>query len=211
MFFGLVSRVRDLCDVVPDFPPAIAQVVARAAERDPEQRYASAEDFADALERAGASAGGLATAKRVGDFVTAVLGVSLEDRKNRIAAETFAQAEIDAPTASSVPLGRGTRKSARVRSLAIAAAAIAGVGATALAVTRPWRPRVPAGPSLAATVIVAEPAVPASGAPTAPSSTLASDPLAEPTASSPTKTGAPTRSKTPPARLPKFRQNPYAR
>ena len=41
-----------LHEKVPDFPPAIEQVVMKALAKDPEDRYASVKDFADVLETA---------------------------------------------------------------------------------------------------------------------------------------------------------------
>src|SRR5690606_27187004 len=57
-----------------DVPPAVDAVVARALARDPERRYQTAREFADALDAAGAIPPGVVLAQLVGEACGARLG-----------------------------------------------------------------------------------------------------------------------------------------
>lgn len=66
----------------PDLPAALDAVVMRALERDPEKRYASAHDFAVAIEQA---APGAASARKVADWVNELAPEALASRARMIA------------------------------------------------------------------------------------------------------------------------------
>jgi serine/threonine-protein kinase len=72
-----ILRVSEL---QPDLEPRLSEVVARALERDPGRRYASAAAFADALEEAVAPA----RPTQVATWVESLLGQKLTARRDRI-------------------------------------------------------------------------------------------------------------------------------
>ncbi len=70
--------------VVPDLPDAIEAVVMQALERNPDDRFATAARFANELERASASVGGLASVKVVASYVQSVAGPKIERERWRL-------------------------------------------------------------------------------------------------------------------------------
>lgn len=76
----LTEDVPDLRTIVPGVSPLLAQAVARATQRDPAQRYASACDFARALEH-GAE---LVTARAVGEWARKTAGERLGRLSQRL-------------------------------------------------------------------------------------------------------------------------------
>ncbi len=90
-----------------DLPTPIEDVCLKALERDPDKRFASAGDFADALEEAAGSL--LATPKTVGKFVAQVVPPNLDRRRavmqSTPGAHEAAQAEVVAITPQQ-PSGR---------------------------------------------------------------------------------------------------------
>jgi serine/threonine-protein kinase len=68
----------------PEVPREISEVVMRALEREPELRYASAADFADALEAAARTAHLHASHREVAAFVTARSGDRLNERREKV-------------------------------------------------------------------------------------------------------------------------------
>ncbi len=65
--------------------PLIEDLVARACERDPTKRFASAFDMASAIEEMGRETGWVATHADVARFLDALIGVDLSRRRTRIA------------------------------------------------------------------------------------------------------------------------------
>lgn len=80
---GVVPPLRTL---QPSLHPAIEAVVARSLERDPQRRFASAADFADALESAAIKAGVLGTQRDVMNHVQRVLGPILVQQREAVRA-----------------------------------------------------------------------------------------------------------------------------
>jgi eukaryotic-like serine/threonine-protein kinase len=79
--------------IAPDLPVALDAVVLRGLERDPERRFATARDMAEALERAVAPA----TAGKIGAWVEDLASPKLAERSADLAAvETYARS-IDLP------------------------------------------------------------------------------------------------------------------
>jgi eukaryotic-like serine/threonine-protein kinase len=78
----LDKPIPSLTEINPSFPKAIADVLARALERDKEKRFATAAEFAEALETA-ATPLGIATSKQVSAYVRLVAGESIEGLMRR--------------------------------------------------------------------------------------------------------------------------------
>ena len=77
-----IPRLRE---VSPGYPQALDDVVARALQRDPDARFDSAADFADALEEA-AEPLGIATPKQVGAYVRETAGEIIDSVMRRVRA-----------------------------------------------------------------------------------------------------------------------------
>jgi serine/threonine-protein kinase len=76
-------------------PAAFDAVVLRALERNPDDRFASAQEMEDALREAAVAAGALGTRREVGDWVKATFADELSARRTAIrAAATPARASI---------------------------------------------------------------------------------------------------------------------
>jgi serine/threonine protein kinase len=78
------TKIPDARDVAPDVPGAIAEVTAKALERDASRRFASAAEMADALERAARACGAVASAKEVGALVADLCGEEIERRREAV-------------------------------------------------------------------------------------------------------------------------------
>ncbi|MDP3276281.1 MAG: protein kinase [Deltaproteobacteria bacterium] len=83
LLFEPIPRLRD---VAPTVPAALDSVVARALERDPTKRFASAVEFADALERASKVFGGPASTKAVAAHLQKVSGDKLAKDRAQVLA-----------------------------------------------------------------------------------------------------------------------------
>lgn len=88
---GTLSRVlndpiSNLQAVAPDVDAALSDVAMKALERDRDKRYATAAQFADALERAAAAAGKLASPKELAAYVTSVLGDEIAQQRDAVRA-----------------------------------------------------------------------------------------------------------------------------
>jgi eukaryotic-like serine/threonine-protein kinase len=70
----------------PMVPAALEAVVARALERDRSKRYATAAEFADALERASRVVGALGTHKDVAAHLDVVLGTEISQQREAVRA-----------------------------------------------------------------------------------------------------------------------------
>ncbi len=80
--------------VVPSIPPQLDQIVLKALERDASHRFATAREFAIALERAGA----VALNREVGEWVEEIGGDALAHRAERVA-------EIESISTAGAPFG----------------------------------------------------------------------------------------------------------
>jgi eukaryotic-like serine/threonine-protein kinase len=165
------DAIPDLERVAPHLSRELAVAVRGALERDPKVRYATAAEFADAIEAAAATRDGIAAQRDVAAFVKETLGEEIEQQREAVRA-WLARSEPSHPRltpltspssvsvgAMSIPDGvqsvtRGLAAGAaphrsRTR-LAVAAAlatSLAGIGGFWLARgTRPAEPPVPAAP-----------------------------------------------------------------
>ncbi|MEZ4248362.1 MAG: protein kinase [Polyangiales bacterium] len=79
----LQDPIPNVSDLVPDLAP-FDEVLSRALARDPEARFQSAEEFAEALERVARDNGGIASVRGVGAEVRKWLAEKLETQRGRI-------------------------------------------------------------------------------------------------------------------------------
>lgn len=110
----LEAEVPQPGQLVPSVPPALDSIVLRALERDPARRFATAREFAIALEHAGA----VALNREVGEWVEDIGGEVLARRAERVA-------EIESISTAGSPFGAQAQELAAHRqSLADADAAV---------------------------------------------------------------------------------------
>lgn len=83
VLFEPIPRLRD---VDPAVPAALDAVAARALERDPDKRYATCFEFADALERAARATRLTASARDVAAYVQSVLGQEIQQQREAVRA-----------------------------------------------------------------------------------------------------------------------------
>ncbi len=82
----LFEPIPRLKDHAPTLPSMLEQTVMRALDRDPNARYATAMQFADAIERATRMLGGPANHRVVAAFIQKVAGERIARERGRIAA-----------------------------------------------------------------------------------------------------------------------------
>ncbi len=82
LLFEPIPRLRD---VAPSVPASLEQVVMKALERDPNNRYKSAYDFADAIERATKVLGGPGNHRTVAAYLQKICGERIQRERGRIA------------------------------------------------------------------------------------------------------------------------------
>lgn len=75
-----------LHEAAPHVDPALSEIVMKALERDRDKRYATAAEFADALERVATALGKLAAPKELAQYVTGVLGAEIEQQRDAVRA-----------------------------------------------------------------------------------------------------------------------------
>ena len=128
---------------LPGYPEDLEAIVRKALERDPAQRYQSADELGSALSQWMANQGRLVTERDIAAVVNECLGTSIAERAQRIES---AEHEIDAPPlpgppaeqtlggSSATTSGERARKSKRIW-WAVAAASTALVVAGSLALS----------------------------------------------------------------------------
>ena len=77
----LSGEIRPPSRVVPSLPPALDAVVLKALARNPDDRYATAAEFAEALERCEIP---VATSRQVATMVNELLAESLRARRDEV-------------------------------------------------------------------------------------------------------------------------------
>ena len=169
--------IQPLTRIAPHVSPELSAAIARGLEREPNDRFATAAELADAIEAAAESRDGIADSRDVAAFVKATLGQEIEQQREAVRAwlarsEPSQAAPLAPPITSSVSVAAmslpdgarpsqtgmtaslGPRRSRTlVAFIALLGAAAAGAGGFVLARSRPREsPRV---------VTVAAPVVPA--------------------------------------------------
>jgi len=99
----LIRPIPRIIEANPDVPPEFEEVTARSLERDPNRRFQSAAEMADALERVAKEAAksstsdvGVASPREVAAFVQKVLGQEIGAQRESVRA-WLAQSESSAP------------------------------------------------------------------------------------------------------------------
>ena len=82
LLFEPIPRLRD---AAPSVPASLEQVVMKALERDPNNRYSSAHEFADAIERATKVLGGPGNHRTVASYLQKICGERIQRERGRIA------------------------------------------------------------------------------------------------------------------------------
>jgi serine/threonine-protein kinase len=181
------TKIPDAREVAPDVPARIAEVTAKALDRDPARRFASAAEMGDALERAARDCGALASAKEVGTLVEDLCGEEIEKRREAArdavravtrggfagtapgVTEGIAMSVNDGTEAATTTVVDTTR-SRRTRGIAVAAAVGAiAIGGAVIGLRRSAPQSSATPPTANATILPAPTAAPS--ATTAPSQT----------------------------------------
>jgi serine/threonine-protein kinase len=95
-----------------DVPVPLETVAMRALSREPEQRYASAADFADELERVARSLEMLATTREIASYVDGTIGAEISQQRE-IVRGWLARSEPSRNDRISLPLSPDARRSGR--------------------------------------------------------------------------------------------------
>jgi eukaryotic-like serine/threonine-protein kinase len=235
-----IARIRettipDVREVAPDVPARIAEVTAKALERDPVRRFGSAAEMGDALEGAARECGAVASAKDVGALVEGLCGEEIERRReaarDAVRAVTRGGVAATGPGASegiAVRTGEATEtatttvvdttRSRRTRVIAVAAAVGAIAIAGAVIGLRRSAPQSPASAASAATLpapIASPSAMAASSAAASSSDSAAASAAPTPGSATPTPASRPSRPRRSPTSAPTSPKvpygNPYAR
>ncbi len=234
-----IARIRDTTipdvrDVAPDVPARIAEVTAKALERDRARRFASAAEMGDALEAAARECGAIASAKEVGALVEGLCGEEIQRRReaarDAVRAVTRGGVAATGPGGTegiAVPIGEATEgatttvvdtaRSRRTRGIAVVVAAAVGAIAIAGAVIGLRRSAPQSSATLPAAASAMTLPAPIASPSEAPASSDAPVASAAPTPGSATPTPAsrpwrPRRSPTGAPSSPKVPYgNPYAR
>jgi serine/threonine-protein kinase len=124
-----LSRVMNepipaLMQAAPQLPAAIGRVVMKALEREPDRRFATCAEFADALEAAGHGAGCLATPRDMQTYMNEVLGEEIQQQREAVRAWI---AKSESISRSDPLLGSSSVSSA---SMALPGSDVTGSGAT---------------------------------------------------------------------------------
>jgi len=100
----MTETVQPLTSIVPDLSTALSNVVLRALERNPEQRFSSCAQFADALEAAATGKETIATPRELAAYVIEVMGDEVLAQREAvrawIARSEPSQIGIDKPSLS---------------------------------------------------------------------------------------------------------------
>jgi serine/threonine-protein kinase len=123
----LEAPIPALTDLRPDFPPALDTVLAKALARKPEDRFATAAEFAEALEEAGALLG-VASTRAVSSYIRRLAGAKVGALHEQVRAWTGDPARTSAPPGVVAIAGTGsdeiTNTPLRDSAAGLAAAAI---------------------------------------------------------------------------------------
>jgi hypothetical protein len=78
------DRIPALSDLCPDIGPNLSAVVAKALERDPERRFASCAQLADALEEAGATDSEVGASRDLSAYVREAIGSEIAQQREAV-------------------------------------------------------------------------------------------------------------------------------
>ena len=98
----LYDPIAPPTSVRPDVPKQLADVVMKALERDADKRYATALEFADALEAAGRELGLIGQPREVAAVLDDVIGADLKEQREAVRG-WLARSEPSASSRRSVP------------------------------------------------------------------------------------------------------------
>lgn len=169
----LNEPIPSLLQVAPHLPQGIGRVVMRALEREPDRRFATCAEFADALEAAAYPAGCLAAPRDMQAYMQEVLGEEIQQQREAVRAwiakseslpRTTGLSANSSVSSASVALtshemtGSGSTRTgegipAWLRGVGLVALVVLGA-AGFLAYKRLWDPQVPSSTGVSA----AEPA-----------------------------------------------------
>ena len=127
------DQVPDVRERRPDTPPALAEVVARALERDRDRRFATALELGDALAGAVAELGGPAGDDAVADHVRGQFGKELAGKQQLLAQAT----EVEDPGAPGTEAAAGGAGTGAAPGPGSAGTVNPGASAAALATANP--------------------------------------------------------------------------
>lgn len=116
--------IPSLAQTAPQVPAAIARVVMKALEREPDRRFGTCAEFADALEAAGEGASCLASPRDMQGYMNEVLGEEIQQQREAVRAWIAKSESISRPDQL---LGSSSVSSA---SMALPGADVTGSGAT---------------------------------------------------------------------------------
>jgi serine/threonine-protein kinase len=162
MFQAIVEdSIPSLMELRPGLPPAIAQVAERALSRDPDQRFASAQEMGEILDEALAASGGPWKSSAIAEYVNQNFAATIEEKRHDVQAG-IAQANrlkrdpqlsdpalviaYDAPSGEPTPASVPLRGSSARLWIGAALLAIALAGAGILAYQQFIRPAAPPPP-----------------------------------------------------------------
>ncbi len=134
----MTEPVPPLLTIVPGLSPALSNVVARALERSPDQRYATCAQFADALEAAATGKERIATPRELAAYVTEVLGEEVSAQREAV------RAWIARSEPSQVALTPGAAASTSVSAAAMSLSGLDPSQAATLTQSSPPKGRSPA-------------------------------------------------------------------
>jgi serine/threonine-protein kinase len=209
----LYEPIPPLRTVIEDIPAEIEAVVQRALTRDPDKRYATAAEFADALEHAAKPHDLVGTKREVSAAVEDVLGEELSERRAAVrnwAVESDPNRVISSPSSTSdvgkTPSGARAMEvpnypslpPSRVASMSVAVFGAALAAAMGMLEWQRVRPVVAAPTPPAESITLVATAIQPPVATPTPTSTSTSTPTATATAT-PTPTSTPTLLATKPA------------
>jgi serine/threonine-protein kinase len=80
----LYEPIPTLISAAPQIPPSLNEVVMKALERDADKRFATASDFADALEQAARALQKVGTTREVATFLESMVGTDISQQREAV-------------------------------------------------------------------------------------------------------------------------------
>jgi serine/threonine-protein kinase len=166
--------------IVPDYPAELERIVLHALQRDPEERYATAGEMHEDLERFIVATGERATPASVGQLMREIFAVQIEEKESLVKSQPrgLGSVRTEAPTISERTDIPGLRRRPTA-ALVVAVLVLLAAGAVAVLYLRPF-PWVPAWLSKSASGSAAGSAVASGGGVTPSSLPAASQPASQP-------------------------------